>query len=73
VRTDNPYDICRRIKRHHEKNGYPLKRIELPCDDAFVDKLVKNGVIELHALYEGGPQVCVMLTDKGLRMAKEGR
>ncbi len=67
---NDPYEVCRRVKRYHEKNGYAPKRSELGCDDAYVDALVKNGVIELRDLYDGGPKICVVLTDKGMRMAE---
>lgn len=65
------YEICRRIKHYHAKNGYSLRVDELHCDKAYIEKLVSNGVIELRPVIEGGPPIGVVLTDKGLRMANK--
>jgi hypothetical protein len=66
----NPaYAICRYVRHYHAKNGYAPKRAELGCEAEFVDKLVANGVLRLLPLYEGGPPIAVVLTDKGSRMA----
>ena len=70
--TPDPYDICRQIRRYHQKNCYAPKRSEVEywCGSAeFFEQLIKNEVIEVLPLHEGGPLVCVVLTEKGFRMA----
>ena len=67
------YSICRYIQRYHWKNGY-APGLPLPgCDAAYVDKLVKNGVVQVLPLYQGGPPIRVVLTEKGRRMAARSR
>lgn len=68
----DPYEICRFVKRYYEKNGY-LPTIPELGNDAPVSELVTNDVIQLVALYEGGPPCKVALTDKGMRMARDQR
>lgn len=68
--TPDAYEICRHVKRYHEKNAYAPKRSELGAPDDFVDLLVKNGVIEILPITPNGPPVAVVLTDKGQRMAE---
>ena len=71
--TDDAYEICRYVKRYHEKNGYAPTLEMLNCDAAFADLLVNNGIIEVRPLYEGGRPIKVFLTDKGMRMATAER
>ena len=71
--TDDAYEICRYVKRYHEKNGYAPAPGMLDCDADFVALLVKNGIIEVHALYDQGAPAMVFLTDKGMRMATTER
>ena len=73
--TADAYEICRRIQRYVQKNGYSPKRDELEhwCAPAFLELLVLNEVVELVPLYDGGPLVCVVLTPKGARMAARER
>ena len=68
------YAVARFVRRYQQKNGYAPSPRECGCTDADTALLVKNGVIELLPLYEGGPAIRVALTDKGHRMAqKQGR
>lgn len=70
------YEVAAYVKHYQAKNGYAPKRDEL-TDGQYrvtpeaVDLLVKNGILELRALFEGGPFLFVVLTEKGLRMANE--
>ena len=72
------YDVCRRLKRYHQKNGYTM-RVNSPelglmsVTREFLDLLVKNGIVEVLPLYEGGTPVAIGLTDKGYRMATAER
>ena len=68
----DPYEVCRYIRHYRQKNGYAPRRGECGCSEAFIDQLVENGIVEVLPLYEGGPPVGVVLTEKGARMA-EGR
>lgn len=66
------YEVCAYLKHYIEKNGYALKRADLlDCTDEEVDKMVANGILELRPLFDGGPLICVCLTEKGRRMAVE--
>jgi len=65
------YEACAYVKHYVEKNGYALKVDMLDCTPEEVDKLVANGILELRPLFEGGPAICVCLTEKGLRMAAD--
>jgi len=71
--SDDAYEICRKVRRYHEKNGYPPKRTELGCSPEFFEQLVQNGVVEVLPLYEGGSPVNVVLSEKGLRMSERRR
>jgi hypothetical protein len=71
--TPDPYAICRYIAHYHAKNGYALRVGCLGCVMEYEEKMVANGIIERLPLYEGGPPVAVVLTDKGLRMASAQR
>ena len=73
--SDEPdvYAICRHVKRYHEKNGYAPGREMIDCSDEFFEQLIKNDVLVIRPLYEGGTPVKVFLTDKGFRMANEER
>lgn len=66
------YDICRQIRRYHQKNSYAPKRVEVEhwCGDAeFFEQLIKNEVVEVMPIAEHGEPVAVVLTEKGFRMA----
>ncbi len=68
----NAYAACKYIRHYHAKNGYAPRRGDVPdCTDADIDKLVENDIIEILPLYEGGPKLGIVLTDKGRRMANE--
>lgn len=67
--TDDAYAVCRYVRHYHAKNGYAPNREMCGCSSEFFDQLVENGVIEVLPLYEGGPPVGVVLTEKGARMA----
>lgn len=70
--TPDSYEICRHIRRYHQKNGYAPKRSEVDhwCGGAeFVEQLIKNEIIEVLPISEHGPPVAVVLTEKGFRMA----
>lgn len=70
--TSDPYELCRHIRRYHQKNSYAPKRDEVEhwCGGAeFFEQLVKNGVIEVLPIAEHGEPVAVVLTEKGFRMA----
>lgn len=72
------YDVCRHLMRYHQKNGYPMlvNSPELGLMDVnreFIDLLVKNGIVTLAPVFEGGAPVRVLLTDKGRRMANTDR
>lgn len=69
----DPYEVCRHVRHYQAKNGYAPVRSMLGCEDAFIDQLVKNGILELVPNREGGPKIYVVLTDKGLRMAQAKR
>ena len=68
----DPYAVCKYVKHYTQKNGYSPKRGDVGCTEDELDALVKNGVLEICPLYEGGPLINVVLTDKGARMS-EGR
>lgn len=68
------YDVCRHLSRYRQKNGSSMNVTSpelglLGVTREYLDELVKNGIVELYPLYEGGPLVKVALTDKGRRMA----
>ena len=63
------YAIARYVAHYRAKNGYAPRPGLLCCSADEVEALVRNGVIEICPLYEGGPPVCVVLTDKGRRMS----
>jgi hypothetical protein len=70
--TPDPYEICRHIRHYYQKNNYAPKRDEVEhwCGGAeFFEQLVKNDVVEVLPIAEGGPPVAVVLTEKGFRMA----
>jgi hypothetical protein len=68
------YAVARYVRHYRAKNGYSPRVGELPdSGPADIELLVKNGIIELLPLYEGGSPIGVMLTVKGLRMATETR
>jgi hypothetical protein len=69
----DPYAICRHVAHYRARNGYALRTGQLGCDAEYEEKLVTNGVIKRLPIYEGGPEVEVVLTDKGRRMASEER
>jgi hypothetical protein len=69
----DPYAVARRVSHYARKNGYAPRLGELGVPEHYVRALARNGVLELRALYEGGPALGVVLTDKGLRMAQEPR
>ncbi len=60
------------MKHYTAKNGYTPRRGELASKEA-EDLIERNGVIEFRALYEGGPALGIVLTDKGQRMAERRR
>jgi len=70
---EDAYAVCRYVRHYHEKNGYAPDRDMLKVSTEFVDLLIQNGVIEELSLYEGGPPILVVLTEKGMRMSKEQR
>jgi hypothetical protein len=61
--------ICRYVRHYQAKNGFAPRAAQLGCEAAFLDKLVANGVLEILPLYDGGPPIAIVLTDKGRRMA----
>ncbi len=73
-----PTMFCRRLKRYWQKNGYTM-RVNSPelgligVTREFLDSLVKNGIVEVLPLYEGGTPVAIELTDKGYQMATAER
>ena len=71
--TDDAYAVCRYIRHYHQKNGYAPTPEMCHCSIAFIGQLVRNGVVEVRPLYEGGPLVKVVLTEKGQRMANTER
>lgn len=71
--TDDAYEVCRYVQHYTRKNVYAPKRTQIGCSEAFLDQLVANGVIEVLPLYKGGPAICVVLTEKGRRMAATER
>ena len=71
--TDDAYAVCRHIQHYQAKNGYAPEPEMCHCSIAFIGQLVRNGVVEVLPLYEGGPPVKVWLTEKGLRMANTER
>jgi len=71
--TTDAYAVCRYIRHYHEKNDYAPARTMCGCSEEFLDQLVTNGVVEVLPLYEGGPPVKVVLTEKGARMADKRR
>jgi hypothetical protein len=76
--TPDVYDVCRLLKRYYQKNGYTMhvNSPELGLMDVtreFLDLLVKNGVVVLYPLYDGGVPVAIGLTEKGYRMATAER
>jgi hypothetical protein len=71
--TDDAYKVCRYVQHYYAKNGYLPGRGECGCSAEFMDQLIVNGVVELIPLYEGGPLVKVILTEKGSRMADQRR
>jgi hypothetical protein len=64
-----PYVTCRYVRHYHAKNGYAPRVSELPCGEEYARQLQANGIIDVLPLYDGGPPVGVVLTEKGLRMA----
>lgn len=71
--SEDAYSICRYVQHYARKNGSAPLRDTLGCSSEFVDLLEKNGVVQLFALYLGGPKLYVVLTDKGVRMAESRR
>ena len=69
----DPYAVCRHIRHYHEKNGYAPRRSELGCSEEEVEMLIQNGILQILSLYEGGPMVGVVLTDKGHSMSQKRR
>lgn len=67
------YAIARYVRHYHAKNGYAPKANQLTCSLEEVAALERNGVIEMCPLFDGGPRILVCLTDKGMRMAINGR
>ena len=65
-----PYVTCRFVRDYQRKNDYAPRVSELPCGEEYAKQLQANGVIEVLPLYEGGPPVGVVLTEKGRRMAE---
>lgn len=68
------YDVCRQLNRYHGKNGYTMRVSSaelglMGVTREYLDELVKNDIVELFPLYEGGSLVGIALTDKGRRMA----
>lgn len=68
--NNNIHQVCRYVRHYRAKNGYAPTREDVGCDSAFFDLLVEGGVLEVLPLYEGGPPIGVVLTDKGLRVAE---
>lgn len=64
------YAIARYVRHYHAKNGYSPRRGMLGCSAETEDMLVRNGVIELRPIWENGPAICIVLTDKGRRMSE---
>jgi hypothetical protein len=69
----DPYALCRHVRHYHEKNGFAPLRSELGCSEEEAEALIRNGILQVLPLYEGGPPIVVVLTDKGYRMAQEKR
>jgi hypothetical protein len=67
------YAVCKYIRHYTSKNGYLPRRGMVDCTKEEEDLLVKNGVIQILPLYEGGPPIAVALTEKGERMASGQR
>lgn len=63
------YEVCRYVRHYRSKNGCAPRIGELTVPREFADLLVTNGVVEVRPLFEGGPPVAVVLTEKGERMA----
>lgn len=63
------YALCRYVRHYHAKNGYAPRRADLACSQEVFDALVANGVLEVLPLYEGGPPIAIVLTEKGERLA----
>ena len=79
VMTDD-YAIAAFVKHYQIKNDYSptrelletlLRSTQGACTQEDIDRLVKDDVLSLQALYEGGPPIFVGLTEKGWRMAAE--
>jgi hypothetical protein len=71
IPTNDAYDVCRYVQHYWRKNGYGPDTTGL--EPFFVEQLVQNGIIEVLPLYEGGPPVAMVLTEKGTRMANTER
>lgn len=76
TREPDAYDVCRHLKRYAEKNGYTMRLCPpelglLGATRTYLDTLVKNGVVSIVPIIQGGEPVAVLLTDKGRRMANE--
>jgi hypothetical protein len=68
------YAVARYVRHYGAKNGYAPRVADLPdCTAEDVGLLVKNGIVTVETIYDGGPPVAVVLTDKGRRMADERR
>ena len=67
------YDVCAFVQRYYRKNGYlpatSLLLSQTGIDQAYLDQLVANGIVNIIPLYEGGPSTKVVLTEKGASMA----
>jgi sulfur relay (sulfurtransferase) DsrC/TusE family protein len=73
--TDDAYEVCRYVRHYFEKNGYAPNREVLHAHTPalFLEQLIENGIIRELPLYEGGPPVLVVLTEKGHQMATAKR
>lgn len=66
-----PRAICSYVRHYRAKNGYAPRVADLPCAATHTETLERSGFIELCALYEGGPKILVVLTDKGERLVAD--
>jgi hypothetical protein len=62
-------ELCRYVRHYHAKNGYAPDRGTLGCTPVELSELEARRLVEVYPLYEGGPRIKIVLTDKGLKLA----
>lgn len=64
------YEVARFVAHYHAKNGYAPRISELGVTAEQMELLLRNNILELRPLIEGGDPVGVVLTEKGLVMSR---